>query len=115
MDRAVLATRFLLELVLLGPLAEGGWALAGGGVAGGALAVVAAVAGAAGWGAWIAPRAKRRLSDPGRLGLEIALFLPGGVALWAAWRPAAGVVFTVASAVVAVLTRRVGEPTPGVG
>jgi hypothetical protein len=26
------------------------------------------------WGAWIAPRARRRLPDPGRLALELVIF-----------------------------------------
>ena len=112
MRGAVLGIRFLLELGLLGALAAGGWALAGGGVLGVVLAVAAAVAGAAVWGVWIAPRSPRRLPDPARLALEVALFVLGGVALWAVASAAAGVAFAVAAVVVAVLTRVVGEPAP---
>jgi hypothetical protein len=61
---------------------------------------------------WIAPRSRRRLSDPARLALEVALFVLGGASLFVVWGPPPSVVFTVASIVVAVLTRRVGEPLP---
>jgi hypothetical protein len=112
MRAAVLAGRFLLELCLLGALAAGGWALADRGVRGGALAVIAASSGAAAWGVWIAPRSHRRLTDPRRFVVEIALFVLGAASLWVAWAPAAGVVFGMASTVVAALTRLVGEPSP---
>lgn len=107
----ILAIRFLLELCLLVALGVGGWALAGGGVIGGLLSVVAAVAGAVVWGLWIGPRSSRRLPDPARFALEAALFAVGGAALWVVWAASAGVVFVAASIVVAALTRVVGEPT----
>jgi hypothetical protein len=110
MRAAILGIRFLLELCLLGALGAGGWALAGGGVAGGVVAVIAALAAAAVWGAWIAPRASRRLRDPARFALETVLFVLGGAALWIAWAPVEGAIFTLASIVVAALTRVVGEP-----
>jgi hypothetical protein len=110
MRAGILGIRFLLELCLLGALGGGGWALAGGGVLGGFAAVAAALAGAAVWGAWIAPRARRRLRDPGRFALETVLFVLGGAALWIVWAPLAGAVFGIGSIVVAALTRVVGEP-----
>jgi hypothetical protein len=106
----ILGIRFVLELCLFAALAAGGWDLAAGGLLGAGLATAAAVAGAVVWGAWIAPRSKRRLRDPQRFGLEVALFALGGLALWAIWSPTAGVVFAVASGAVAALTRVVGEP-----
>jgi hypothetical protein len=112
MRAAVLACRFLFELCLLGALAVGGWALADGGALGGLLAVIAASAGGAAWAVWIAPRSQRRLPDPRRFVLELALFVLGAASLWIAWTPTVGVVFGVASAVVAALTRLVAEPTP---
>ena len=111
MRAAVLALRFLLEVCLLGALVAGGWALADGGVLGGALAAIAAIAGAAAWGAWIAPRSHRRLTDPGRFVVEVALFALGAASLWVVWTPAAGVAFGVASTVVAALTRSQPSPT----
>jgi NhaP-type Na+/H+ or K+/H+ antiporter len=110
LSAAILTTRFLLELCLLGALGTGGWALAGGGVLGGVAAVAAALAGALVWGAWIAPRARRRLRDPARFALETVLFVLVGAALWVVWAPLAGVLFAAASIVVAALTRVVGEP-----
>jgi hypothetical protein len=107
---ALLGLRFLLELCLLGALGLGGWAIAEGGPLGALAGVAAAAIGAAIWGAWIAPRAKRRLPDPARFALETALFVLGAVALWVAWTPLAEVVFAVASIAVAALTRVVQEP-----
>lgn len=112
MGAAILAIRFFLELCLLAALAVGGWTLAGGGIDGGLLAVFALVVVATVWGVWIAPRSKRRLTDPLRFTLEVVLFLLGAMALWTAWTPVVGIVFAVASIVIAVLTRVVGEPTP---
>jgi hypothetical protein len=107
---AVLGLRFVLELCLLGALGLGGWAVADGGPLGALVGVAAAVVGAVIWGAWIAPRAWRRLPDPARFALETALFIVGAAALWVAWTPLAGVVFAAASIVVAALTRLVREP-----
>jgi hypothetical protein len=113
MQALVLGTRFLLELCLLAALVVGGWALGGGGVLGVLLAAALAVAGAAVWGIWIGPKSGWRLQDPTRLVLEVALFVLGGMALWAGWSAAAGIALAIASTVVAVLTRMVGEPAPG--
>jgi Protein of unknown function (DUF2568) len=107
---AFLGLRFLLELCLLGALGLGGWEIADGGFLGVLVGVAAAVIGAAIWGVWIAPRARRRLPDPARFALETALFVLGAVALWMAWTPLAGIVFAVASIAVAALTRVVREP-----
>lgn len=112
MRLTILALRFLLELCLLAAVAVGGWALAGGGVLGGVIAVAAAIVVAAVWGMWIAPRAGRRLADPARFALEVVLFLVGGAALWVVWTPLVGVVFAVASIATAALTRVVGELVP---
>lgn len=69
-----LVLRFLLELAMFAALftwgvrvAEPIWLKTLLGVAAPALALLA-------WGAFIAPRASRRLGDPARLGLEIVLF-----------------------------------------
>lgn len=71
---ALLAVRFLAELGMLACLAVGGWHH-GGSVPGSVvLVVVLPLAAAAVWGRWIAPRAPRRLRDPGRLGVEVVLF-----------------------------------------
>ncbi len=112
MRAAVLGTRFVLELCLVAALAAGGWTLAGGGALGVAAAILASLAGMAVWGAFVGPRSPRRLPDPSRLLLEALLFGLGGVALWVAWAPAAGIALAAASVVVALMTRQVGEPAP---
>jgi hypothetical protein len=96
------------------------WAGAGAG-AGGAvgwsvwLQVVLAIAApcvvAAVWGAWLAPRARRRLADPARLALEVVLFLAGGLALLAAGQPELGAALAVLGVVNAVLVRVLGTAT----
>lgn len=82
-----LALRFLLELATLGALAYWGFSqgqswlvrlLVGLGLPG----LVAVL-----WGAFVSPKAPRRLSDPARLGLELVIFGSGAVALWLAGRP----------------------------
>jgi len=99
------AFRFLLELALLAAVAYAA------GTVGSAvwlqivLAVSAPCAVAAVWGAWVAPRARRRLPDPARLALEIALFLAGGAALAAAGQAVLGLVFAALAIVNAVLVR----------
>jgi len=109
----VLVTRFLLELCLLAAFGVAGWEVGGGGAVGTVVAVAFAAAGAAVWGMWIGPKSSRRLRDPVRLGVEVGLFALGGAALWLVWSPAAGMALAGASTVVAVVTRRVGEPPPG--
>ena len=84
---------------MLGCLAYGGWAVADDVLVSTALAIALPLAAALAWGRWVAPRAARRLEDPRRMGVEVALFTvavlvlvlgdPGatwfGVATWAAW------------------------------
>jgi hypothetical protein len=72
---ALAVVRFTAELGMLAALAYAGWRLlsdtpALGIVAAIALPVVAAVV----WGAWVAPKATRRLEDPARLAVELVLF-----------------------------------------
>ncbi len=112
---AALALRFALELCLLAAVAVWGWNAAGGGAPGVALAVAAVAAVAVVWGALVAPRAARRLTDPGRLLLEFAIFAVGGLGLAAAGRTGAGIILAAGSALVAVLVRALGgEPEPPV-
>ncbi len=96
---ALLALRFVAELAMLGCLAYGGWAIGDDVLVSTALAIALPLAAALAWGRWVAPRAARRLEDPRRMGVEVALFTvavlvlvlgdPGatwfGVATWAAW------------------------------
>jgi Protein of unknown function (DUF2568) len=92
-----LTLRFLLELVMLAGLAWTGWHLGGPWPVRLLLAVLLVVVGVVAWGLWVAPRARRRLPDPARLGVEVVLFavasvglaatasLPSGIGLAAAY------------------------------
>lgn len=69
--------RFVAELGLLAALGVGGWRLGGrvgGTLAGVVLAMSLPLVAATVWGFWVAPRARRRLDDPARLLIEVALF-----------------------------------------
>jgi len=105
----VLTVRFLTELMLLGGLALAGTQL-GSGVA---LAIVDAVllpvAAAALWGLFLAPRARRRLPEPARFLLELALFGVTGVVLALVGWLITGIVVAVAGIGVAALTRVVAK------
>ena len=79
---------FLCELTLLALLAVVGWrvgASTGSGVGSVALSVVLAVAlpglVIAVWGRWLARTAERRLPQPWRLDVQIALFVAAGLAI----------------------------------
>ena len=74
--------------------------------------IVAALAVAAIWGVAIAPNARRRLRDPVRLALEIALFVLVALALDVVGHAVPAVVIAVAGVVAAVAVRFVREPAP---
>lgn len=88
--------RFLAELALLVGLAYVGWELGPNRAVGGVLALVLAAGAAAVWGAWVAPRAKRRLDDPARLAVEVVLFGLGCAGLVATGAPVAAAVLAAA-------------------
>ncbi len=77
----LLAVRFLAELGLLACLGIGGWQLTDWLAGSLVLAVVLPVVAAGVWGRWIAPRAPHRLRDPGRLGVEVTLFVAALLAI----------------------------------
>jgi hypothetical protein len=104
-----LGVRFLLELALVGSLAWWGLTLDGPllvGVGAPALALIV-------WGRWIAPRAKGRLEDPLRFGIETVLWIAGAGALAQVWSVAWAVAFLVLALVTAVLVRIWPEPVHG--
>ncbi|KAB7744278.1 DUF2568 domain-containing protein [Nostocoides sp. F2B08] len=70
----LLGVRFVAELGMLACLGLAGWRLGDSWPTSLGVAVVLPLAGAVAWGRWVAPRASRRLSDPARLMLEVALF-----------------------------------------
>ncbi len=113
MAAALYAARFLLELALVAAFAAWGWQAVGEGVLGAAAGVAGAGAVVVLWGLLVAPRAKRRLADPGRLGVEVALFALGGAALWSVWSAPAALVLFASSSTIAVATRIVADPFAG--
>jgi hypothetical protein len=70
----LLGLRFLAELGMLACLGIGGWRLGDSLLASVALGIVLPLVAAGIWGRWVAPRASRRLRDPGRLAVEVTLF-----------------------------------------
>lgn len=101
----VLVVRFLSELAMLGGLGVAGAHLGGGVVLGIVFAVLLPAAAAALWGMFVAPRARRRLPEPGRFVLEFVLFTVTGVVLWLVGLPVWGVVVAVVGTGFAALTR----------
>lgn len=65
---------FASEIGMLVALAAVGALIADGAVASWALGVLLPAIAVLSWGAFVAPRARRRLADPGRLLLELVLF-----------------------------------------
>jgi hypothetical protein len=102
---AVLLVRFLSELGMLAGLAVAGAHLGGGVVLNIVLAVLLPLGAAALWGMFVAPRAGRRLPEPGRFVLEFVLFAVTGVVLWLVGLPVWGVVVAVVGIGFAALTR----------
>jgi hypothetical protein len=101
----LLAVRFLTELALVAVLA---WAGAGASLALAGrivLAVAAPVLAMIVWGLWLAPRARRRLTDPLRLTVELVLFAVAAAALAVTGPVVAAVVFAVIAIGVALLLR----------
>jgi hypothetical protein len=90
----VLTARFLCELGILFALAFWGFTAvdgAGEGVLGlGALTLAAAI-----WGTFVSPKARRRLSVPFRVSVEIDLYVLSAIALWFAGSPLAAIVLGV--------------------
>ena len=102
---AVLGIRFGTELALLAVLVILGLN-AGIGLAGRvALAVGCPVVAAVLWGIAIAPQARRRLADPLRLVVEVALFGSAAVGLGVEGSVIGAVIFAVVTIGVAVLVR----------
>jgi hypothetical protein len=61
------------------------------------------------WAAFIAPRARRRLPEPARFGVEFALFAAAGLALALSGWVLAGIVLAVVGIGIAALTRVVAK------
>ena len=81
------ALRFAAELGMLAALAYVGWRSADGGLPGIVLAVALPMLAGSVWGRWVAPRASKRLTDPVRLAVELALLGLHRSPPAPAWRP----------------------------
>ena len=62
------------------------------------------------WGAWVAPKAQRRLPDPYRLVLELAIFALATVAFVEVGQTTIAIVFAIAALITAGLSRRFPAP-----
>ena len=104
--------RFVLELILVAVYASFGFRLGQKLVAGldWVLGVGAPLFLIAVWGLFVAPRAPRRLGDPTRLILELALFLVGAVMLVLRTQAAWGIALVVAFVLDRILLDRLGKP-----
>jgi Protein of unknown function (DUF2568) len=91
-----LTLRFACELAALVAVGWWGWTLTP--VLGVVLPVLVAVV----WGAWIAPKARRRLADPARLMLELVVFAAATAAFVAVGQWTVGIVFAVAAVATAI-------------
>jgi hypothetical protein len=112
---ALLVVRFLAELGLLACLGVGGWQLGDSAIGSAVLALVLPLLAATVWGRWVAPRASRRLRDPGRLGVEVTLFAVALVLSLAASPAMAVVGLVVWVAFLVSIPARKHEPAPSEG
>jgi uncharacterized protein DUF2568 len=92
---SVLALRFLCELGLLAGAAYAGAQLGEGAVAW-VFAVGAPVLVAIVWATFVSPKARRPVSTPIRLMIEIDLYVATGIALWFADAVVVGILLAVA-------------------
>lgn len=86
------AIRFLCELAAVAAVVWWGWPWAG--IVGGIAVVVV-------WGLLIGPKARRRLADPSRLLVELAIFAAATVGFWSVGQHVGAIVFAVAAVVTA--------------
>ncbi|SRR5260221_13510862 len=101
MSWVVHGVRFACEIAAVVAVVWWGWP---------ALGIVAGVVVIAVWGAWVAPKAKRRLPDPARVLVELVIFALATVAFAEVGQVVVAVVFAVAAVVTAGLSRRVPAP-----
>lgn len=101
MSWLVHGVRFACEIAAVVAVVWWGWPVLG--IVAGAIVIAV-------WGAWVAPKAKRRLPDPARLIVELVIFALATVAFAEVGQTVAAVVFAVASLATAALSRRVSAP-----
>jgi uncharacterized membrane protein YfcA len=96
-----LTVRFACEVAAVAGLVWWGWPVAG--IVAGAVVIVF-------WGAFVGPKASRRLPDPLRFVCELVIFAAATAAFAAVGQPVVAIVFALAAAATAVLVRRWPEP-----
>jgi hypothetical protein len=101
MKWAVATVRFACEIAAVVALVWWGWPWLG---------ILLGAATIAVWGAWVAPKAQRRLPDPYRLVLELAIFALATVAFVEVGQTAVAVVFAISAVITAGLSRRFPAP-----
>ena len=101
---------FGCELAMLVLLGVAGWGLGNGGLMGIALAVLYPALVIVIWSVWVAPKAARRLVDPWRLLVQVALFTATGVALGLADHLVFAIVFPVIASLTFIATRFIARP-----
>ena len=109
----VLGLRFVCEMAALAAVTY--WGLqAAGGVAGIALAGIAAAVVAVVWGVFLAPRRRLEVGLPARLAIELAVWVAATSALWSAGQPKLAVVLFVVAVVTGAINARAAAWTaPG--
>lgn len=100
-----LGVRFLLELAMLVALGWVGGEIGSSWVVRVLLAVAFPLLAAAVWGTFIAPKAPRRLADPAKLLVEVALFAAAVVGLAVVGHPVLAAVLAVVFTVNVVVLR----------
>jgi hypothetical protein len=101
MRSASLGLRFASEVAAVVALVWWGWLFVG--IALGIVVVLF-------WGAFVAPKAQRRLPDPLRLGCELVIFAAATACYLAVGQTVLGVAFAIVAFVTALLVRRWPEP-----
>jgi hypothetical protein len=84
---------FACELAMIAVLGIAGWGLGSGGLLSIALMIFYPALAVLIWAAWVAPKAGRRLGDPWRLSIQLALFAATAALSAAAGHVLLGVVF----------------------
>jgi hypothetical protein len=93
--------RFACEIGAVVALVWWGWPVLG--IVAGALLIVV-------WGVLVAPKSRRRLRDPARIVLELVLFAAATAAFVSVGQTVLAIVFAVAAASTAALSRRFPPP-----
>jgi hypothetical protein len=101
MSWLVNGVRFGCEIAAVVAVVWWGWPVLG--IVAGAVVILL-------WGAWVAPKAKRRLSDLARFVLELVIFGLATVAFAEVGQTVIAVGFAVAAVVSAALSRRYPPP-----